>query len=138
MGFYSTVETTIKIKPELIEQFNQYMQEAEILYSDINHTWEACDFRPYFCEVRANTDGYLVFRNNYGKWYCSSEFVNFLKIYVEEGWIRFVGEDGEGWGWEFKDGKVRQVWSTWQKGLWKPLTIRIYSSKESECNDEDI
>lgn len=99
MGYYSQMEINIKIKSELIEKFKKKIEEIKNRKEKEKKEWE---YR--FIDDLEVVDGYFDYPDYYCKWYEDENFVKFIKDFVEEGRIRFTGEDGEKWGYYF-DGK---------------------------------
>ena len=103
MGYYSSVEYDIKVKPEKIEEFNKAVKEV---------------FKgSVFEELRADKDGWLEYERGdyYRKHYDTDPFILFLKEYTGDGFVYFRGEDGEDWGYEVTNGKVFLLGLTWKR-----------------------
>ena len=125
MGYYSTLETNVVIKKDKIKSFNKMMDDIEKAVTKIEFVMPSektgREWEYYFYDLRADDEGRLHCKSedNEQKWYNSEQFVDFLKGFVESGTLQFVGEDGEGWGWEFKDGKIRCLSLEWKEGVWE-------------------
>lgn len=108
MGYSSAMECNVKIKLDRKEHFLKAVEEAKKKRAEIqkkagyNQEYEFVD--EFLLELEIAEDGNLEYDDYYQKWYADEEFVKFLAPYVREGTLRFVGEDGERWGYHF-DGK---------------------------------
>jgi len=103
MGYYFTMMGDLKIKKEKIKEFKEKLKEIKKKADK-----EEFYFVNYFFgdDFSIDEGGWLNWEEYYGKWYGDEEFVKFIKDFVEETRIYFVGEDGQQWGYYF-DGKGR-------------------------------
>jgi len=107
MGYYSSMSGDLKIKKDKIQEFKDAVLK---LQQDTKQETPKQDFVWFFfgeendSEWNVDENGWLEWEDYYQKWYESDDFAKFIKEYVEECEVHFVGEDGERWGYTF-DGK---------------------------------
>jgi len=131
MGYYSTIKINFRIedyegleksfqeleKLGLITLFHTNMWFHIIVKDDDKITDKKLQFLSYIKEnLRFYVDGSVKCVLDYDKWYYDDNLARFLAPFVSPGGtMEFIGEDGERWGYEFRNGKaflvnwVRQV-----------------------------
>ena len=106
MGYYSTMENSIKIKNEKIAELRKLRGELIINPSKLNagHLTQYIQFD--LEQMIIEDDGMIYWDELYGKWYADKILAEILAPFVESGDIVYQGEDGERWGYHF-DGTGR-------------------------------
>ena len=113
MGYYSNIVFETKIRGDKVKEFRKEFKrikrEAEKQSSE--KKWDGKEYILWdwnlVCLDEDNpidNDGEFNLIDSDGKWYHTEEFAQFLMDYVMEGYIYWLGEDGEKWGYYF-DGK---------------------------------
>ena len=101
MGYYTTVAVDLQISADKKEKFLSKVEEMKSRASEDQHwIW----FR-YYDDLFLDDESYIQFDENYRKWYDCDEFYNFVKDYVEEGYITGYGDEFEDYWRIVFDGK---------------------------------
>ena len=106
MGYNSEISHELTIKPILLEEFKQAVKERIEMFMEKDD-----NIVDYFLgELTIGHDGKLEWDEIYAKHYGDEEFAQFIAQFVEQGYLRFVGEDGERWGYWFDgNGGVKRL-----------------------------
>lgn len=110
MGYYSTITNMPKIEKvkELREAYKKLKEERkEEIARGIGET--PISFIDYF-DFEVTDEGHMEFAEYTGKFYDTDRFAVFLAPYVKSGMLEFDGEDGDSWGYHFKNGKAYHVY----------------------------
>ena len=98
MGYYSTIEHSLKVK-------EGFIPAIRFAWSKIKENPKSQpEFYLYFDDMEIKDDGTIQFDSDSYKRYHDDKFADWIREYVE-GELHFQGEDGEEWGYLFKDGK---------------------------------
>lgn len=100
MGYYSTIDPQVKVKPEHIGRVTKITESANMkAKADISDylIW-------HLSEMMVLSNGNIDFFEYYQKWYDDEKLARLLAPFVKKGIIEFVGDDGDRWGYWF-DGK---------------------------------
>jgi len=96
MGYYSTAEFHFRIKPEHIEAIRNILkQRSDKLLDEVDTS---------LARLKINERGEIEPKEEdsyHEKWYHTDEMANFFGAFSEEGYMMFMGEDGNLWGYEF-------------------------------------
>ncbi len=93
MGYYSTMEQSVRVKKDKLEAFKDALKTT----NDDRINWM---LETFF----VNDEGWIDCEDWNAKWNEDEALMKFLAPFLEAGDITFVGEDGERWGYRF-DGK---------------------------------
>lgn len=111
MGYNSELQIETTIKKSKIEEFRTLLKNKLNNHNVVNRL-SGDSFHGYWMDyflqdLEITDDGELEYPEYDTKWYDSEKFALFIKEYVEAGYIKFIGEDGERWGYYFDgEGKL--------------------------------
>jgi DNA-directed RNA polymerase subunit RPC12/RpoP len=89
MGYYTTIEISLSVKAEKLEEFRQRLAE---LRAQSQANPEHCWFWN-FEDLELSENGWLRFSEDCRKWYEPERFYQFIAPYVNEGYIEGHCED---------------------------------------------
>ncbi|MFC1588444.1 hypothetical protein ACFL54_09045 [Planctomycetota bacterium] len=96
MGYYTMIEVNIRIKKDKVNAFRKAKQKL---------TTDDLKWFAYFDDISIKEDRNVEFDEYSRKWYEADNFYDFIKDFVEKGYIEGQGEDfGDYWRIAF-DGK---------------------------------
>ena len=98
MGYYAEMTHNLRVKPELIDKVRQEIEEwcASEGEPDLD------DFRHYFFpHIKVDDDGSVEFTTSYLKPYNDTDFAKWLASRVEDGFVKFIGDDETLWEYWF-------------------------------------
>ena len=102
MGYYTTMEISVEIKKEKINEFRSLIESKRNDDTELSQN--------FLQDIKVNEDGSLEFEECYGRHYGDKDFVKLLAPFVEEGYVEFFGDDGARWGYHFcGDGRVKHI-----------------------------
>jgi len=115
MGYYSTIEVDLPVRKGREQAFLRALEAARKADQKAKR-WGTFD-------GIALEEGLIIATEPEGKWYYDRELIAFLAPFVEAGRIRFLGEDGERWGYDF-DGKGNVFALEWKEQRSKQPILR--------------
>lgn len=100
MGYYSSVNIECGVKD--IEKLKGLFTEIKLrIASNIAEDWE------YELDLLiVDQDGDIYLEDTYAKWYNDEKWIRHLALYLDDGEVEFIGEEGERWGYFIEDGKA--------------------------------
>jgi|GEM_PF-3663436 len=103
MGYYTQICINLRVKREKIDEFRSRINELKEKIND--GTLPLDHWFWWYEDIIVAEDGKIEFVDYNRKWYDGEEFYNFIKDYVEQGFIEGYGEEfGDMWRVDF-DGK---------------------------------
>jgi hypothetical protein len=106
MGYYSTIEETPKINKPV--EFNKALAEEKEKGIDSGYNWQNFWVDNIKLEGTINT---LDFEEYHFKAYEIEDFVKWLNQFEPQGDLILLGEEGELYGFRFRDGKILELQS---------------------------
>jgi len=108
MGYYTQIYVNLKVKKQKIEEFKSKIEELKEKVR--NGTLPDGNWFWWYEDISVAEDGSIEFTDYTRKWYEEERFYNFIKDYVEQGYIEGYGEEfGDIWRVVF-DGKGHFKW----------------------------
>jgi hypothetical protein len=107
MGYNSEIIPELRVNPALFEEFKHAVKKrTEAPARKRDDDLVDC----FFGDMEIGHEGRLEWDEIYGKHYGDEEFAQFIAPFVEQGYLRFLGEDGERWGYWFDgNGGVKRL-----------------------------
>jgi len=110
MGYDSDLTGSLEVKQD---KLNEFKEEVRLLKGMANPPW----WTNYFLDdMKIDEDGIIEYDDYYGTWYESSEWAKWIKDYIRDTEIVFIGEDSERWGFKFENGRCFELVFQAEKG----------------------